>query len=110
MISAATRSMDNVEVDSFAGLLIDYAARRGAQAILRGMRGIADYETERQMAHINRRLHPGTETIFLLAAEEHAFLSSRMIKEVITLGGDVQQFVPEPVLRLLQAKFPPTRP
>ncbi len=95
----------NVEVDSFDGLLVDYAASRGAHAILRGIRAISDYETELQMAHLNRRLRPATETVFLLASEEYSFISSHMIKEVIKLGGDVAQFVPEPVLRGLRARF-----
>ncbi|HLH03058.1 MAG TPA: pantetheine-phosphate adenylyltransferase [Bryobacteraceae bacterium] len=94
----------NVEVDSFDGLLVDYAARRDATAILRGIRAISDYEIELQMAHVNRRLRPETETIFLLASEEYAFVSSRMIKEIIMLGGDVSQFVPAPVLERLRAK------
>lgn len=94
----------NVEVDSFEGLLVDYAAHRQANAVLRGIRAISDYESELQMAHLNRRLRPGTETVFLLASAEYAFVSSRMIKEVITLGGNVAQFVPEPVLRRLRGK------
>jgi pantetheine-phosphate adenylyltransferase len=94
----------NVEVDSFAGLLVDYAERRKANAVLRGIRAISDYETELQMAHLNRRLRPETETVFLLASEKYAYLSSRMIKEVIMLGGDVAQFVPEPVWRYLRHK------
>ncbi len=91
-------------MDSFDGLLVDYAARRDATAILRGIRAISDYEIELQMAHVNRRLRPETETIFLLASEEYAFVSSRMIKEIIMLGGDVSQFVPAPVLERLRAK------
>jgi len=96
---------ENVEVDSFDGLLVDFAEKRKANAILRGIRAISDYETELQMAHLNRRLRPATETVFLLANEQYAFVSSRMIKEVIMLGGDVGQFVPEPVLRALRSKF-----
>jgi pantetheine-phosphate adenylyltransferase len=101
--------LDNLEVDSFEGLLIDYAARRGANAILRGIRAISDYETELQMALLNRRMRPETETIFLMAREEFSFISSRMIKEIITLGGDVSQFVPEPVAARLRGKFPGQR-
>lgn len=97
--------LDNLEVDSFEGLLVDYAARRGANAILRGIRAISDYETELQMALLNRRMRPETETIFLMAREEFSFISSRMIKEIITLGGDVSQFVPEPVAARLRGKF-----
>ncbi len=106
MLREIARPLANVEVDSFDGLLVDYASQRNASAILRGIRAISDYETELQMAHINRRLRPQTETIFLLASEEYSFISSRMIKEIITLGGDVAQFVPEPVMRCLRAKLP----
>ncbi len=105
MLREIAGPLANVEVDSFDGLLVDYASQRNASAILRGIRAISDYETELQMAHINRRLRPQTETIFLLASEEYSFISSRMIKEIITLGGDVAQFVPAPVLRCLRAKL-----
>lgn len=105
MIRETTSHYENVEVDSFEGLLIDYAARRGANAILRGIRAISDYETELQMALLNRRMRPDTETIFLMAGEEFSFISSRMIKEIITLGGDVSSFVPEPVAARLREKF-----
>jgi len=106
MLREAIKNWDNVEVDSFDGLLIDYAARRNANTILRGIRAISDYESELQMALINRRLRPETETIFLMASEEHSFISSRMVKEIITLNGDVSSFVPRPVLARLRAKFP----
>lgn len=105
MIRRAASRFENVEVDSFEGLLIDYAARRGANAILRGIRTISDYETELQMALLNRRMRPETETIFLMSGEEFSFISSRMIKEIITLGGDVSSFVPEAVAARLRAKF-----
>ena len=109
MLTAATREFPNVEVSSFGGLLVDYAAQRGANAILRGIRAISDYEIELQMALINRRLRPETETVFLMAGEEYSFISSRMIKEIITLGGDVAGFVPPSVAERLQTKFPRKR-
>jgi len=109
MIRETTSHLDNVEVDSFEGLLIDYASRRGGNAILRGIRAISDYEAELQMALLNRRMRPETETIFLLAGEEFSFISSHMIKEIITLGGDVSTFVPEPVAARLRKKFPAQR-
>jgi len=87
----------NVEVDSFDGLLVEYAANRGANVILRGIRAIADYEYELQMAHMNRRLQPKIETVFLMAAEQYAFVSSRLMKEVIALGGNISGLVPESV-------------
>ncbi len=105
MIREDTLQFDNVEVDSFDGLLVNYLARRGANVILRGIRAISDYETELQMALMNRRLRPETETIFLMAGEEFSFISSRMIKEVITLGGDVSSFVPPAVAERLRARF-----
>ncbi len=105
MLKAVTSGLANVEIDSFEGLLVEYAARKGANAILRGVRAISDYETELQMALLNRRMRPETETIFLMAAEEYSFISSRMIKEIVTLGGDVSQFVPEIVAGSLRAKF-----
>ncbi|HEY7307398.1 MAG TPA: pantetheine-phosphate adenylyltransferase [Bryobacteraceae bacterium] len=106
MIGAVTSARTNVEIDSFEGLLVEYAARKGANAILRGIRAVSDYETELQMALLNRRMRPETETIFLMAAEEYSFISSRMIKEIVTLGGDASQFVPEIVAARLRAKFP----
>jgi pantetheine-phosphate adenylyltransferase len=104
-IREATVKLSNVEVDSFRGLLVDYASRRGANAILRGIRAISDYEAELQMALMNRRMRPETETIFLMAGEEYSFISSRMIKEIIMLGGDVSTFVPEAVANRVRAKF-----
>ena len=108
MLKEATSHLTNVEVDSFQGLLVDYAARRGANAILRGIRAISDYETELQMALMNRRMRPETETIFLMAREEYSFISSRMVREIITLQGDVSSFVPPAVVARLQDKFPRT--
>lgn len=104
MIRESVRDWSNVEVDSFDGLLIDYATRRNANTIVRGIRAISDYESELQMALINRRLRPETETIFLMASEENSFISSRMVKEIITLRGDVSSFVPPSVLARLRAK------
>ncbi len=101
MLKEATADLAEVDVHSFDGLLVDYAERQGATAILRGIRAISDYESEMQMALLNRHLRPGTETIFLMSAEEYSFISSRMIKEVIKLGGDVSQFVPPSVSRRL---------
>ena len=84
----------NVEVDCFDGLLVNYAAARQANVILRGVRAIADYEFELQMAHMNRRLQPQVETVFLMAAEQYAFVSSRLMKEVVSLGGSITGLVP----------------
>jgi pantetheine-phosphate adenylyltransferase len=107
MIGEAVGVFPNVEVDSFNGLLVHYAARRNANAILRGIRAVSDYESELQMALLNRRMRPETETIFLLASEEYSMISSRMIKEVVMLGGDVSSFVPPTVAGRLKSRFPP---
>lgn len=91
------RECPNVEVDSFNGLLVDYAARKNATAILRGIRAISDYEYELQMALMNRRLRPEIETVFLMAGEAYSFISSRLVKEVFALGGSISGLVPPAV-------------
>jgi pantetheine-phosphate adenylyltransferase len=95
----------NVEVDCFDGLLVGYAARRGACVILRGVRAVADYEYELQMALMNRRLDNSIETVFLMASEANSFVSSRMVKEVVRLGGDITGFVPPSVASRLRNRF-----
>ena len=109
MLRESLAGLANVEIDSFDGLLVEYAARRQATLILRGIRGVSDYETESQMALLNRRMYSDIDTVFLTASAEHSFLSSRMVKEIVTLGGDASRFVPEPVLRRLKLKFPSTK-
>jgi pantetheine-phosphate adenylyltransferase len=104
MLREATSKIANVEIDSFSGLLVDYAASRSARAIIRGIRAISDYEAELQMALINRRLRPETETVFLMASEEYSFVSSRMVKEIFALNGDISSFVPVQVAVRLQRK------
>ncbi len=106
MLKESVAHLANVEIGSFDGLLVDYAASRNANIILRGLRTVSDYESESQMALFNRRMRPETETLFLPASAEHSFLSSRMVKEIITLGGDASAFVPEPIMSRLKAKFP----
>jgi pantetheine-phosphate adenylyltransferase len=95
----------NVEVDSFEGLLVDYAARKGATVLLRGIRAISDYEYELQMALMNRRLRPEIETVFLMASEAYSFISSRLVKEVAGLGGAISGLVPPAVETRLRQKF-----
>lgn len=97
MLREAVRPYPTVEVDSFNGLLVDYAAAKGANVIIRGIRAISDYEGELQMALMNRRLRPEIETVFLMAGEAYSFISSRMVKEVIRLGGNIDELVPHPV-------------
>jgi len=105
LVTSATRHIANVETDSFDGLLIDYARARRADAIIRGLRAVSDFEFEFQLALINRRMYEAIETIFLMPRETYTFLSSRIVKEICRLGGDVSPFVPRPVLRALERKF-----
>jgi len=94
MLREVTSRWSGVEVDVFDGLLVDYARKRGAGVILRGIRAVSDYEYELQMALMNRRLRPEIETVFLMASEAHSFISSRLVKEVIRLGGNIGGLVP----------------
>jgi pantetheine-phosphate adenylyltransferase len=94
-----------VQVDSFHGLLVHYAERVEARVIIRGLRAISDFEYEFQMAMMNRELKPDIETLFMMTGESYFYLSSRLVKEVVGLGGDVSAFVPKTVLRRLEEKF-----
>lgn len=94
-----------VEIDTFEGLLVDYARRKGATAIVRGLRAVADFEYEFEMASMNRRLAPTIETVFLMTHENYFYVSSHLVKEVATLGGNVEPFVPAPVAARLRARL-----
>jgi pantetheine-phosphate adenylyltransferase len=94
----------NVRVDTFDGLLVHYAVEQKAEAIVRGIRAISDYEYELQMALMNRRLQPAIETVFLMASEEYSYLSSRLIKEVFHLNGEITGLVPELVEQRMKEK------
>jgi pantetheine-phosphate adenylyltransferase len=98
------RDEPSVEVDTFGGLLVEYASRRGAAVIVRGLRAISDFELELQMALMNRRMDAGIETVFMMPAESYTYVSSRLIKEVFALGGPVEGLVPEIVEKRLQEK------
>lgn len=104
MLREITRHCPNVEVESFEGLLVDYAVRRQARVILRGLRAISDYENEMNMALMNRKLDPNLETVFMMPAVAYTFLSSRLVREVCQLGGDVRGLVPPAVEERLRAK------
>ena len=91
------RTYPNVEVDTFDGLLVEYARRKGAGVIVRGLRAISDFEYELQMALMNRRLNPDVETVFMMPGEAYTYLSSRLVKEVFALGGDISGLVPDMV-------------
>ena len=106
MIFQATRSFGNVSVTTFNGLLVDFARQQGAKAVLRGIRAISDYEYEFQMAMMNRKLDPELETLFMMPAEKYTYVSSRLIKGVFQLGGDVTALVPPLVVERLKAKVP----
>jgi pantetheine-phosphate adenylyltransferase len=95
---------DRVIADAFNGLLVDYAAAKGAAAIVRGLRAVADFEYEFQMTSMNRHLKPQVETIFMVSGESHFYVSSRLVKEVASLGGDVTGLLPDHVLKRLLAR------
>jgi pantetheine-phosphate adenylyltransferase len=97
MLTETVTRYPHVEVDCFDGLLVDYATRKGATVILRGIRAISDYEFELQMALMNRRLQPGIETIFMMSGEAYSYISSRLVKEVFGLGGNISGLVPPSV-------------
>lgn len=96
---------DRIEVDSFDGLLVNYAKSRNARVVLRGLRAVADFEYELQMANMNRHLNPDIETVFIMANDAYFYVASNLVKEVARLGGDVADLVPAPVLPRLLAKF-----
>ena len=108
MLAVVVGKFRNVEVDSFDGLLVHYAAKRGATVLLRGIRAISDYEYELQMALMNRRLQPEIETVFLMSGEAHSFISSRLVKEVIGLGGNITGLVPPYVETRLRQRIDQT--
>ena len=104
MISEAIQGYTNVSVTTFDGLLVDFARAQGARAVLRGIRAISDYEYEFQMAMMNRKLDPALETLFMMPAEKYTYVSSRLIKGVFKLGGDVTALVPPLVMERMKAK------
>lgn len=97
--------LPNVEVDSFSGLLVEYARKRGVRLLIRGLRAFSDFEFEFQMALTNRKLAPEIETLFLMPNEDYSYISSSTVREVARFGGDVSTFVPKPVQKALAAKF-----
>ncbi|MBI2370762.1 MAG: pantetheine-phosphate adenylyltransferase [Deltaproteobacteria bacterium] len=99
----------NVAVDTFSGLLIEYMRKRQVRVVLRGLRAISDFEYELQMALMNRRLAPEVETFFMMAGESYSYLSARIVKEIASMGGEVQGLVPPAALEALRRKFGGTR-
>ena len=104
MLCEAVKHLPNVRVESFDGLLVRFAAAKGARVILRGIRAVSDYEYELQMALMNRKLQPDLETVFMLPGEAYSYVSSRLVKEIYRLGGDVSDLVPPIVFERLKAK------
>ena len=105
MIREIVGGDNSISVSSFTGLLVEFAIRSGATIIVRGLRAVSDYEYELQMALMNRRLAPGIETVFLMAKEEYSYVSSRLVKELARLGGDVTGLVPNLVRQRLADRF-----
>jgi pantetheine-phosphate adenylyltransferase len=105
MLKEMTARFANVRVDTFDGLLVDYAVQQKASAVLRGIRAISDYEYELQMAMMNRKLEPRLETVFMMPAETYSYLSSRLVREIAKLGGSVEGLVPQAVQERLRRKI-----
>ncbi len=105
MLREILRDDPTTPVRSFSGLLVDFARESGATLIVRGLRAVSDYEYELQMALMNRRLAPSIDTVFLMANEEYSYVSSRLVKEVAKLKGDLRGLVPDTVVKRLAAKF-----
>jgi pantetheine-phosphate adenylyltransferase len=108
LITECTKGIRGIEVHSFSGLLVDFMKRAGANVVVRGIRAVSDYEYELQMAQMNRTLNASVETIFMLPSVEYTYVSSRLVKEVFRLGGDVARLVPPLVLESLRARLPVT--
>ncbi|HEU0010913.1 MAG TPA: pantetheine-phosphate adenylyltransferase [Verrucomicrobiae bacterium] len=105
LVRQSIKGLDNVVADAFDGLLIDYVERRGGQAVIRGLRAVSDFEFEFQLALMNRKLNERIETIFMMPKDTYTFLSSRIVKEIARLGGDVSAFVPAHVVAALKRKM-----
>jgi pantetheine-phosphate adenylyltransferase len=105
LVARSIRRLKNVEADTFSSLLVQYVEKRGGNAILRGLRAVSDFEFEFQLALTNRKLNERIETIFMMPRDTYTFLSSRVVKEIARLGGDVSAFVPPHVRKALRVKF-----
>jgi pantetheine-phosphate adenylyltransferase len=108
MMVAMTEPWNNVRVQTFEGLMVDYAVKAEASVVLRGIRAISDYEYELQMALMNRKLQPALETVFMMPAEQYSYISSRLVREIAQLGGSIQGLVPEIVEQRLHEKLDPS--
>ena len=110
IVQKATAHLPHVSADAFDGLLVEYVARQKAHAIVRGLRAVSDFEFEFQLALMNRRLDENIETIFMMPKDTYTFLSSRIVKEICRLGGDISPFVPAHVQTALRKKLAPAKP
>ena len=97
MLRKLTRPYTNVEIDSFRGLLVDYARDKGAHVVVRGLRAISDFENEFQMAHMNKKLAADVDTVFMMTGERYSYISSNIVKEIAAFGGKIDDLVPAPV-------------
>ena len=105
MLTLITKELENVEIDYFEGLLVDYAVKKQAQIIIKGLRAISDFENEFQMALTNRKLTPEVETVFMMTNDKYSFLSSSVVKEILYFGGCVDQLIPEQVNEFISQKI-----
>ena len=105
MLEEITEGMDNVRIDFFTGLTVDFARDNGAMALIRGLRAVSDFEYEMTMAATNRKMYKNCDTISFMPTEQYMFISSRLVKEIAQLGGDASQFVPPSVAKRLQQKI-----
>ncbi len=105
LVKESTRDIENVVVDMHDGLLVDYAKKMGINVVIRGLRAVTDFEFELQMANANRQLLPKLETVFFMTDEKYSFISSTLVREVATLGGDISQWVPKPVIIAFKDKI-----
>ncbi len=101
LLKACTADLPKVSIDSFEGLLVDYAKSKGVKTVLRGLRAVSDFEYEFMMANMNRQLSKDVETLFMMTGETHFYVSSKLVREVSALGGDIRALVPDPVWQLL---------
>ncbi len=105
MLKKATAGIENVTIDTFGGLLAVYATKVGASAVVKGLRAVSDFEYEFQMALTNKKLNPGVETVFLTTSEQNLYLSSSMVKQIGSMGGDIKDFVPAPIHEFVLKKL-----
>src|SRR3989338_8423821 len=106
MVKESVSLLENVEVKSFSGLLVDFARKNKARVVVRGLRAVSDFEEEFQMATVNRKLDPGLETVFVMTSEKYFYLSSGIVREIVALGGRAEEFVTGPALRRLRQGSP----